>query len=100
MVKNPPASAGDSGLIPPAGKSQVLQSSELWEPQPWSPRARAALEQPPPGRACLGHWGAQPCGNEDQHSPKKTHTSNLLKTKGKGKVGMAEGRKEEGQGTG
>ena len=38
MVKNPPASAGDPGLIPHAGRSHVLWSSELWSR---SPGARA-----------------------------------------------------------
>ena len=38
-VKYPPASAGDTGLIPTPGESHVTQSNEARELQPLSPRA-------------------------------------------------------------
>ena len=87
------------GLDPSCRKVPCALEQRALEPQPRSPSARAALEQPPPGGACLSLWGAAPLPRLE-NSPKKIHTSDLLKTKGKGKMGMAEGRKEEGQGTG
>ena len=41
MVKNPPANAGDMGLIPGLGRSHMLQSNWTHAPQLLSLRSRA-----------------------------------------------------------
>ena len=41
MVKNPPANAEDTGLIPGLGRSPMLQGSQTHGPQPLSLRSRA-----------------------------------------------------------
>ena len=39
MVKNPPANAGETGLIPAPGRSHMPQSNKAREPQLLSPQA-------------------------------------------------------------
>ena len=39
VVKNPPANAGDMGLIPGPGRSHMLRSNSAHVPQLLSPRA-------------------------------------------------------------
>ena len=41
MVKNPPANAGDTGLVPGPGRSHIVQSNEAHEPQLLSLCSRA-----------------------------------------------------------
>ena len=43
MVKNPPASAGDTGLIPGLGRFPVTLGNKAGEPQGPSLRSRAVL---------------------------------------------------------
>ena len=45
MVKNPPASAGDTGSIPGLGRSHMPQSSKAHAPQLLSLRSRAREPQ-------------------------------------------------------
>ena len=45
MVKNPPASAGDTGSSPGPGRFQVLQSNSARAPQLLSLRSRAREPQ-------------------------------------------------------
>ena len=55
MVKNPPASAGDVGLIPDPGRFHMPQSNEAHVPQPLSLGFRAqgtATEEAACARAC------------------------------------------------
>ena len=55
VVKNPPANARDTGLIPDPGRSHTLWSNEAPAPQLLSPRA-ATTE----GRAPRTHaWGQE-----------------------------------------
>ena len=52
VVKNPPASAGDTGSTPGRGRSRMLQSNYwAWGLQVWSPRATATEACAPAARA-------------------------------------------------
>ena len=71
VVKNPPANAGDTGLIPDARRSYVPWNNYTCALAPWIPHSRACVSQEKPlwweararrGRAALCSWGrAAPC---------------------------------------
>ena len=60
VVKNPPADAGDTGLIPGPGRSRVPGSSTARAPQVRSLGSRARQLQPKPGHPRAGAPPEQP----------------------------------------
>ena len=60
LVQNPPANAGDMGLIPGPGRFHVLQGNEANTPEVLSPRSRAATTE----HVCCSNrspWTQNPC---------------------------------------
>ena len=59
-VKNPPANAGDVGLIPDPGRSHMLRSSQACGPSPCSRVHALQREKPPQRKVHAPHLESSP----------------------------------------